>query len=189
MSPAIAAPSAQREKRPSVGDPLTVDGCQPRIDQEYHAFGKYHPILWFQGECGTPVGPNRTLRDPRGVPPRDRGLDILSQLPILPRTSMTDRLAYLERLAETGKLDAFARYALAMEYRRAGRSEEALHVFADLREQDPSYLPMYLMAGQLLLQMQAFDEARTWLERGLKLARDKQDAKAASEIERALSEC
>ena len=102
---------------------------------------------------------------------------------------MSRRLEYLEKLAEGGKLDAFARYALAMEYRSAGRTPEALQVFSELREQDAGYLPMYLMAGQLLLEMGAPDQARSWLEQGLSLARTQGDAKAASEIEGALADC
>lgn len=102
---------------------------------------------------------------------------------------MPDRLAFLEKLAQTGKADAFAHYALAMEYRKSGRAREALGVFAELRGKEAGYLPMYLMAGQLLLEMEAPAQARVWLDEGLQLARQQGDSKAVHELEEALREC
>ena len=78
---------------------------------------------------------------------------------------------------------------MALEYRKVGRAADALRVFTELRAQEPSCLPMYLMAGQLLLEMEAPGQARFWLEQGLKLAQEKGDTKAASEIDQALAMC
>jgi hypothetical protein len=102
---------------------------------------------------------------------------------------MSKRLEMLEKLAASGKADAFALYALAMEYRTAGRSEDALRAFETLRAKDASYLPMYLMAGQLLLEMSRQQDARGWLEAGVELATTKGDAKAKNELLAALSDC
>jgi len=102
---------------------------------------------------------------------------------------MSKRLEMLEKLAASGKADAFALYALAMEYRTAGRSEDALRAFETLRAKDASYLPMYLMAGQLLLEMSRQQDARGWLEAGVELATTKVDAKAKNELLAALSDC
>jgi uncharacterized Zn finger protein len=102
---------------------------------------------------------------------------------------MSKRLEMLEKLAASGKADAFALYALAMEYRNAGRDEDALRTFEALREKDASYLPMYLMAGQLLLEEQRPHDAREWLEAGVMLATSKGDAKAKNELVAALAEC
>jgi uncharacterized Zn finger protein len=102
---------------------------------------------------------------------------------------MSKRLEMLEKVAASGKADAFALYALAMEYRSAGRSEDALRTFEVLREKDASYLPMYLMAGQVLLEENRPHDAREWLEAGVMLATTKGDAKAKNELVAALSEC
>ncbi len=101
----------------------------------------------------------------------------------------TKRLTYLEQVVQSGAAEAFARYALALEYRKAGRLEDAMGVFERLRAHEPEYLPMYLMAGQILLESGADERASTWLSQGLALARERGDAKAAGELEEALAGC
>ena len=97
---------------------------------------------------------------------------------------MNKRLAYLEQLVETGKADSFARYALAMEYRKEGRPADALAAFQALREADPDYLAMYLMVGQLASEeLEDPDTAREWLLAGKDLASSKGDTQALGEIE------
>ncbi len=100
---------------------------------------------------------------------------------------MNKRLEMLEKLVAAGQADSFGRYALAMEYRKEQRVAEALAVFEALRKADPDYLPMYLMAGQLLIDASRPADARPWLEQGLALAKRKGDGKAAGEIEAALA--
>lgn len=102
---------------------------------------------------------------------------------------MNKRLEMLKKMVQSGQADSFARYALALEHQKEGHIEDALAAFSDLRESDPAYLPQYLMAGQMLLDAGRKDEARTWLEPGLELARRTGDAKAAGEIEAALADC
>lgn len=102
---------------------------------------------------------------------------------------MSKRLEMLEKMAKSGKADSFALYALAMEYRSAGRSQDALATFGELRSKDASYLPMYLMAGQLLLEEGRAADARGWLEAGVALATTKGDGKAKNELLAALAEC
>jgi hypothetical protein len=99
---------------------------------------------------------------------------------------MSKRLAMLETLAASGKADSFALYALAMEYRNAERPADALATFERLRSTDADYLPMYLMAGQLLIDADRCPEARTWLEAGIALATRKGDGKAKNELTAAL---
>lgn len=48
-------------------------------------------------------------------------------------------------------------------------------------------LPMYLMAGQMLVEAERVAEARTWLEAGLDLARARGDGKTAGELESELA--
>jgi predicted Zn-dependent protease len=98
------------------------------------------------------------------------------------------RLAFLEQSVKSGAADSFARYALAMEYRKAGRVDDALAAFTDLRANDPGYLAMYLMVGQMLTEAARNPEAIEWLEAGIRLATDRSDAKALGELETALAE-
>lgn len=98
------------------------------------------------------------------------------------------RLTMLEAMTRSGKADSFAWYALGQEYRKLGRAADALTAFESLRAHDPGYLPLYLMAGQLTISMQRFDEARSWLRQGMDLARARGDFKTLSELESALHE-
>lgn len=99
------------------------------------------------------------------------------------------RLEMLEKMVEAGQADAFARYALALEYRKLERYADALSTFEALRDAAPDYLPMYLMAGQLLVEDLADAEAaRPWLEQGIALAEEQGDPKALSELSDALAD-
>ncbi len=101
---------------------------------------------------------------------------------------MNKRLEMLEKMTSSGKADSFAWYALAMEYRKEQRLDDALTTFDKLRSSDAAYLPMYLMAGQMLIEASRGDDARVWLEQGITLARQKGDSKALGELEDALGE-
>lgn len=99
---------------------------------------------------------------------------------------MNKRLAMLQKLVASGAADSFTRYALALEYRKEKRTEEALATFTELRDKDAEYLPMYLMAGQLLIDAGRGGEARPWLEAGIALAQRKGETKAVAELTAAL---
>jgi predicted Zn-dependent protease len=102
---------------------------------------------------------------------------------------MDKRLVFLENLVRDGKADAFARYGLAMEYKRLGRHDEALETFQKLREQEPSYVPQYLMAAQVLIGIEKKSEAREWLEAGIRCAIAARNSHAEGELRSALLEC
>jgi predicted Zn-dependent protease len=99
---------------------------------------------------------------------------------------MNKRLAALEKMVQSGVDDPFAWYGLAMEYRKEGRVDDALATFTTLRDKRGEYLPMYLMAGQMLAEAQRSDEARLWFSQGIELARAKGDGKTLSELQSAL---
>jgi hypothetical protein len=105
----------------------------------------------------------------------------------VPEDFVNKRLEMLEKMLASGAADSFARYALAMEYRKEKRVDDSLRTFEALRDTDASYLPMYLMAGQLLIEAERSAEAKPWLEAGIELARQKGDGKAQSELESALA--
>ncbi len=102
-------------------------------------------------------------------------------------TPPNKRLAFLEKLTRDGSKDPLAWYGLAMEYRKLERWDEALQTFAALRAENPDYVAMYLMCGQMLDGVGRKEEARSWMEAGLERARAKGDGHAASELESALA--
>jgi predicted Zn-dependent protease len=97
------------------------------------------------------------------------------------------RLEVLLKMTASPSADAFAWYALAMEYKGLGRVEDALATFETLRAKEPTYVPMYLMCGTMLIDSGRKDDARAWLENGLAAAREKRDTHAAGELEGALA--
>jgi len=98
---------------------------------------------------------------------------------------MSKRLAYLEKITSEGSTDPFAWYGLALEYKTAGRVDDALRTFESLRAKSPDYVPMYLMCGQMLIDA-GRDGARAWLEAGIEAAKAKRDTHALGELEAAL---
>lgn len=78
----------------------------------------------------------------------------------------------IEELRRRVQLDpasiAFA--ALAEEYRRAGRNEEAVSVCRAGLERHPAYLSARVTLGRALLEMGQYEDARTELEHVLRLA-------------------
>lgn len=101
---------------------------------------------------------------------------------------MNKRLAFLEQHVASGGADSFALYGLGMEYRKEGRLADSVAAFAKLREKDADYLPVYLMAGQTLIDAGLPEEARAWLQAGAEVARRKGDSKTLGEIESALAD-
>ena len=100
---------------------------------------------------------------------------------------MNKRLAMLEKLTASAAADSFAFYCLAMEYRKEGRVDDAVATFTTLRTRDAGYLPMYLMAGQMLREANRLPDAASWLSQGIELASQKNDSKALGELESELS--
>lgn len=100
---------------------------------------------------------------------------------------MSPRLDMLEKLIAKGSADPFVHYARAMELRSLGRGAEALAAFHALRQRFPSYVPQYLMAGQLATELGDPALARDFLEEGQRQATSAGDSHAQSEIASALS--
>jgi tetratricopeptide (TPR) repeat protein len=97
-------------------------------------------------------------------------------------SSRSRRLETIEAMIARQPDDPFPRYARAMELRSLGRTDEALSAYREIAERFPSYVPTYLMAAQLAAELAQTDEARSWAERGIEVARAAGDAHALSEL-------
>jgi tetratricopeptide (TPR) repeat protein len=95
-------------------------------------------------------------------------------------------LEQLLPLLEADPGDAFARYAVAMEYAKQSRYAEALVQFAELVRRHPDYVPGYFMAGRTAKQNGDAAEAKRWYTEGVAAARRKGDRHAEDEISEAL---
>jgi tetratricopeptide (TPR) repeat protein len=99
---------------------------------------------------------------------------------------MNKRLEMLEKMIAQGSKDPFVRYARALELRAAGDQERALAALEEVRELHPQYVPTFLMGGQVAAALGRIEEARSWLSRGVEVARAARDEHARTELQAAL---
>jgi tetratricopeptide (TPR) repeat protein len=93
----------------------------------------------------------------------------------------TNRIALLEKFRLEDPTDPFPIYALALEY-QVTESAKARHLFDELLNKHPDYLPTYYMAGNFFLKQNEPERAIKILNLGLNLAKDKKDMNTAREI-------
>lgn len=95
----------------------------------------------------------------------------------------------LEKMVVAKPDDPFPRYGLAMEYKRLGRHDEAVGAFEQLVRSHPSYVPAYLMFGNLLEALARPEQASEVYQRGLEAARAAGDDHALGELQAAYDAC
>jgi len=99
-----------------------------------------------------------------------------------------ERLAALKQVLEANPNDAFARYALGLEYSNSGDTSAALTEFQCLLAAHPDYTNGYFMAAQTLLRAERPEEARAMLQNGIECARRTRNQHAQAEMEGMLEE-
>ena len=97
-------------------------------------------------------------------------------------------LEFFKAAVEKNPTNAFARYSLAMEYRKADLPADALAAFEAIVEHDPDYVAAYLMAGQVAAEMDEDERAVAILRTGIERARAIGNDHAASEMSDLLEE-
>ncbi len=99
--------------------------------------------------------------------------------------SMVDesRISALREILKDNPSDAFARYALGLEYSSAGDAERALAEFNQLLSAHPDYTNGYFMAAQVLERAGRIAESRRMLEQGIASARQSNNRHALDEME------
>lgn len=102
--------------------------------------------------------------------------------------STMSRLNQLLAFHEEDPNDSFVRFALASEYVKLKRWEEALTSFKELHLHDPSYVGLYYHYGKLLHRMGKPEEARQVYREGIEVATRITDFHARSELQSALLE-
>src|SRR5690348_269681 len=98
------------------------------------------------------------------------------------------RVAALKEILDQNPSDAFARYALGLEYSGGGETEEALTHFNLLLQAHPDYTNGYFMAAQTLARAERKDEARDMLLSGIECAQRTRNQHALAEMEGMLDE-
>ncbi len=98
------------------------------------------------------------------------------------------RVAALKDILNANPDDAFARYALGLEYSGAGETDAALAEFQRLLAGHPDYTNAYFMAAQTLARGERTGEARAMLQQGIECARRTRNQHALAEMEGMLDE-
>jgi tetratricopeptide (TPR) repeat protein len=98
------------------------------------------------------------------------------------------RVATLKQILDANPNDAFARYALGLEYSNCGDTAAALAEFQRLLAVHPDYTNGYFMAAQTLVRADRSAEARKLLHDGVESARRTRNQHAMAEMEGLLDE-
>lgn len=94
----------------------------------------------------------------------------------------SNRRQRIEQMLEEKPHDQMLRYALALELEKERDHERSLALLAELCDESPPYVAAFFMAGQQLARLERFDEARSFLRRGIDAARQAGDSHAAAEM-------
>jgi len=100
---------------------------------------------------------------------------------------MTTRLEQLHEFLNDDPNDPFNIYALALEYQKSD-VQRSKAFFDQLLNEHPEYVPTYYHAANLYLGMGLPLEAVAILEKGIDVARRKNESKAVRELQGVLDE-
>jgi len=98
---------------------------------------------------------------------------------------MTERIQKLKALLEQAPADSFVQHALALEYVKLNRDEEAKALFESLLQKDETYVGSYYHLAKLLERMNKRNEAVAVYEKGMKMAKAENDNHAYNELQSA----
>jgi tetratricopeptide (TPR) repeat protein len=98
------------------------------------------------------------------------------------------RVTALQEVLKEKPDDAFARYALGLEFSSAGDADAALSEFEQLLAAHPDYTNGYFMSAQVLDRAGRDDEARAMLQKGIESARQTNNQHALSEMQAMLED-
>ncbi len=94
----------------------------------------------------------------------------------------TERLEQLRGMLADEPNDAFIRYAIALELKRAGRMEEGASQLEQLLKDDPKYIACYYQLALMLIDLGRAEEAMHVCEAGSLQCLTIGDRKARSEL-------
>jgi tetratricopeptide (TPR) repeat protein len=99
-----------------------------------------------------------------------------------------DRIEKLKAFLAQNPADSFVQHALALEYIKLGRDEEAKELFQTILARDEKYIGSYYHLAKLLERIGETDEAIACYEKGMKMAKEVRDNHAYNELQAAYEE-
>ncbi|MFI5148519.1 MAG: tetratricopeptide repeat protein [Bacteroidia bacterium] len=98
------------------------------------------------------------------------------------------RLEQILEMLNADPADSFLNYALALEYEKAGKPEEAIRMLEKLLERDPSYTGAYYKLGQLYESVKELKKAADCYRRGVVLTQQQGHTRTWRELKEALQQ-
>jgi len=98
-----------------------------------------------------------------------------------------NRIEILKSFLEHEPGDSFSRYALALEYVKAGKTEDARRSFEYVLNHDPEYVATYFQLAQLYRSLGLKHDAEKTYRTGITVAAKAGDSHTQSELEEALN--
>lgn len=92
------------------------------------------------------------------------------------------RLDQIQKMLQKEPGDVFLNFGLAMEYVKAGRTDDAVAQFKHVTELDPKYIPAYFQQGNALVAAGRLHDASAILREGIEVAESIGDHHAAGEM-------
>lgn len=92
-----------------------------------------------------------------------------------------ERIKLLEQYIQEDPLDAFSRYALALEW-AIEDPDKAIAFLLTLIKDKPHYVPAYYQAAILLMEQNRIEETKIVVAEGIKMAAAQNDHKTIKEL-------
>ncbi len=97
------------------------------------------------------------------------------------------RLEQIQKMLKEDPRDTFLNFGLAMEYVKAGRSQEAVAQFERVIEFNPDEVAAYFQQGKTLVALGRIDQAKTALAQGIAAAERLGNTHAVAEMNELLT--
>lgn len=101
---------------------------------------------------------------------------------------MNERITTLRKFIDEDPGDTFSKYALALELLKSDGISEALHLFTEIVDSDPEYLPVYYHFGKLLEEVGETAKAAEIYRQGITVATRQKQSRTLSELKSALEQ-
>ncbi len=99
---------------------------------------------------------------------------------------MTSRLEQIQEMLKNEPNDSFLNYALALEYAKIDEVKKAIELIDELLKRDENYLGAYYQLGKYYEQTEQKQNAILTYQKGILIAKQKNDRKAVGELNEAL---
>jgi Tfp pilus assembly protein PilF len=99
-----------------------------------------------------------------------------------------DRIEKLKEFLRENPADSFLQHALALEYIKNGQDDDALKIFEEILDREPSYIGSYYHLAKLFERKGDNRSAIKWYEKGMDEAKKAGEMHAYNELKSAYEE-